>query len=709
MDVTSRHYPERVYAGILGKLAGVYFGRPVEGWSHEEIVARFGEITSFVSDQTGRPVVVPDDDISGTFTFIRALADNGFDPGLSPAQIGETWLNYIIEGRAILWWGGRGNSTEHTAFLNLASGLVAPESGSVARNGEVIAEQIGAQIFIDSWGLIAPGDPERAADLARRAASVSHDGAAIHAAQVVAAMVAQAFVDSDPDTLLDIAAAQIPVGSTIASVIGQVRDWCAGDADWLTTRRRIADAYPTHRYPGNVHIVPNHAVIVLALLHGKGDLRRSLSIATTAGWDTDCNAGNVGCILATAQGLSIFDDAADLRNPINDRLYLPTADGGRAITDAVIETGALVRTARALRDTDVEPWAPKNGARFHFDLPGATQGFTVSPENAAALLNAPSGDGSDQRMLRVEVQGPGPVQVLTPTFLGPEETADMGYAMLASPTLFAGQAIRARARLAGSSGETNGKGRACLVVRSYDGHDALVTAMGPPELLRAGAFVELDWRCAPATGGPIASVGLEVDAPVGRAVEIDFVTWDGAPEVELRPPSGSGKMSVTAWVNGVDQMHGWTLSQNRGTGLLIQGTREWVDYRATATLGTQIATRFGIAARVQGMRRYYALLICNDGRARLIRAHDGTDRELASTVIEWTSHRPWELAIQVVGKRITGWVDGVLIAEAIDDAPLSGGAVAVVVTEGTVSLDRVRVAPPPSARRPDIGAANSAR
>jgi len=90
MNVSDRHYPERVDAGILGKPAGVFFGPPVEGWSHEEIVSRFGEITTFVSDQLGHPVVVPDDDIAGPFTFGRALADNGFDPDLNLARIGET-------------------------------------------------------------------------------------------------------------------------------------------------------------------------------------------------------------------------------------------------------------------------------------------------------------------------------------------------------------------------------------------------------------------------------------------------------------------------------------------------------------------------------------------------------------------------------------------------------------------------------------------
>ncbi|MBA2247680.1 MAG: ADP-ribosylglycohydrolase family protein, partial [Chloroflexia bacterium] len=622
MDAASPRYPERVYAGILGKLAGVYFGRPVEGWSHEDIVRRFGEITTYVSDQLGHPVVVPDDDISGTLTFIRALADNGYDPGISPAQVGETWLNYIIEQRAILWWGGHGNSTEHTAFLNLQAGVPAPESGSIARNGQVTAEQIGAQIFIDSWGIIAPGDPQRAADLARRAASVSHDGAAIHAAQVVAAMVAQAFVEPDPAALLDVAVSQIPADSTIASVITRVRDWCATDDDWLTTRQRIADAYPNERYPGNVHVVPNHAVIVLALLHGGGDFRRSLSIATTAGWDTDCNAGNVGCILATAQGLAVFDDALDLRQPINDRLYLPTADGGRAITDAVIETGALVRTARAL--SGGEPWAPKGGARFHFDMPGATQGFTASTATEASLANVRSSNGSGSHALRIELQHAGPVAVMTPTFLRPEETENMGYAMLASPTLYAGQMLRGRVRLI-----SDAEASARIVIRSYDDPDALVTATGPSEALHQDAPADLSWTCAPDTGGPIASVGLEISGDAGTVVELDFLTWDGVPDAALPPPSSAGKVVTLAWVNGVDQLQGRTLSQNRGTGLISQGTREWTDYRATATVETQFTGRFGIAARVQGMRRWYALLIGADGHARLIRAHDGTDRELA--------------------------------------------------------------------------------
>src|ERR687885_723172 len=320
-------YPERVYAGVLGKIIGVYLGRPFEGWTYERIMA----------------------------------------------ELGETWLNYIIEHKTILWWGGLGNSTEHTAFIRLKRGVPAPRSGSIALNGQVVAEQIGAQIFVDGWAMVAPGDPELAADLARRAASVSHDGAAIHGAQVLAAMEAQAFVEPNIEKLLDVGVSVIPRDALIARMLGDIREWHVRHPDWRTTRACIDERYGYHIYGGNCHMVPNHALIILGLLYGEDNFQRSLMITNTAGWDTDCNSGNVGCLMGIKNGLAGIDAGPDWRGPVADRLYLPTADGGRAITDAVQETYRVVNIGRSLAGQ--APVAPKDGARFHFDLRGAVQGF----------------------------------------------------------------------------------------------------------------------------------------------------------------------------------------------------------------------------------------------------------------------------------------------------------------------------------------------
>ena len=95
-------YLERVYAGVLGKLIGVYLGRPFEGWTYQRIMRELGPIDYYVHDRFGVPLVVTDDDVSGTFTFVRALAEHGVKEDLSAEEIGKTWLNSIIEQRSIL-------------------------------------------------------------------------------------------------------------------------------------------------------------------------------------------------------------------------------------------------------------------------------------------------------------------------------------------------------------------------------------------------------------------------------------------------------------------------------------------------------------------------------------------------------------------------------------------------------------------------------
>ena len=128
-------YLERTYAGVLGKIIGVYLGRPFEQWSHEEITKDLGPILYYVNEKLGKPLIVTDDDISGTFTFIRALDDYELDVDSGDTwseKVGKTWLNYLIDRKSILWWGGIGKSTEHTAYARLAAGIPAPRSGSIA-------------------------------------------------------------------------------------------------------------------------------------------------------------------------------------------------------------------------------------------------------------------------------------------------------------------------------------------------------------------------------------------------------------------------------------------------------------------------------------------------------------------------------------------------------------------------------------------------
>jgi ADP-ribosylglycohydrolase len=695
----SASYAERVYAGVLGKLIGVYLGRPVEGWTYDRITEVHGEVDRYIHESRGMPLVVADDDVSGTFTFLRSLPDHGNDPNLTPEQIGNTWLNYLIERRTILWWGGIGNSTEHTAYLRLKSGIPAPLSGSIELNGTTVAEQIGSQIFIDGWGMIVPGDPERAADFARRAGSVSHDGEAIYGAQVIAAMEAQAFVEPQLERLIEVAVSLIPADSTIARLIANIREWHAAEPDWRNTREKIAANYGYDKYIGNCHMVPNHALIVMALLYGDDDFGKSLMIVNTAGWDTDCNAGNVGALLGIKNGLEgINTSAYDWRGPIADRMYLPTADGGRAITDAVIETYEVVNIGRALAGEP--PLAPKDGARFHFELPGAVQGFQ-GDHPSVTLHNVAGQSQAGTRTLAVrwtDERPDSPVVATTPTFIPPEAIVMPGsYMLLASPTLYPGQEVRARlVTHPGNAGPVEAR----LLIRYYGEGDELQTLAGSPAALSPGRDTMLVWRIPQLDGSPVAEVGIAVEpAEAGAgAVYLDWLTWDGAPNVDFRRPEAAGEMWRRAWVDGVDQFEGrwpepYRISQNHRTGLISQGTRDWIDYRITADVLIMLAKQGGIAARVGGMRRWYALMLCDDGMARLVK-----DREAISILAEYPFvvelDRRYRLSLTVRGNRIIAEIDGSKVADVLDDNdPLPAGGVGLIVTEGTLSSGAVRVEP----------------
>lgn len=693
-------YAERVYAGVLGKLIGVYLGRPFEGWSYERIMADLGEVNTYVHDKLSVPLVVTDDDISGTFTFLRALPDFGNSKGVTPDQIAKTWLNYIIENETILWWGGLGNSTEHTAYIRLKSGIPAPESGSIGLNGKVVAEQIGSQIFIDGWAMVAPGDPEFAAELARRASSVSHDGEAIYGAQVVAAMEAQAFVEHDLDKLIDCAVSLIPQDSIIYRMIADIREWHAAESDWRKTRERIETHYGYDTYKGNCHMIPNHGLIIFSLLYGDGDFRKSQMIVNTSGWDTDCNAGNVGCLLGIKNGLAGLESVPDLRNPVADRLYLPTGDGGRAITDALTESYHVVNIGRALAGKT--PLQPKNGAKFHFSLPGSVQGFQVEEESKRVTLeNTPDVGNPGQRVLAIKFQSK--ARVSTPTFIPSSDLAHYfekrGYKLLASPTLYSGQEVQARLI---SNPDNTHPGQTQLYVRVYGEGDELADMMGPSATLEPGEATLLTWTVPDTGSAPIAFIGLELNAPEAATFHLDSLTWSGSPRVQLNRPSKPGTMWKRAWVDALDHQdrlgyldhwpEPYRIVQNYGRSMITQGTCDWHDYRVSARLTPHLCRAGGLAVRVQGLKRYYAL-ICNGEKVQLVRNHYG-ETILAETNVGWKLGQPYELGLEVSGSRLVGYLNGERIVETTDPGRLlDGGGIGLIVEEGRIGCDDVSVKP----------------
>jgi hypothetical protein len=181
-------------------------------------------------------------------------------------------------------------------------------------------------------------------------------------------------------------------------------------------------------------------------------------------------------------------------------------------------------------------------------------------------------------------------------------------------------------------------------------------------------------------------------------VYLDHVAWDGVPNVTLTRPAEGGTMWRRAWVNGVDRFdehspEPYRLVQNSGTGLLVQGSRGWTDYEVGAPVRLHMAESAGIGARVQGMRRYYALLLCRGGKARLVKALDG-EAVLAEADFSWQFDHTHDLRLKVRGNRLRASIDGEGVFDVEDkDRPLTGGAVALVCEEGRAESELVRVRP----------------
>ncbi|CAM3669316.1 ADP-ribosylglycohydrolase family protein [Deinococcus frigens] len=673
-------YAKRVYAGVLGKMIGVYLGRPIEGWTSARIHSTFGEVRDYVNGAVGRPLIVTDDDLSGTFAFVRAIEEHG--PDLGSAEIGQTWLNQIVEGRTILWWGGMGNSTEETAYTRLKHGISAPASGSVALNGKMVAEQIGAQIFIDGWAMLAPGNPGLAARLARHAARVSHDGEAVDAAVAWVTMEALAFGPHSLIQLLDAAQRTLPVQGTLLQLYRDLRQWRQDLPDWRDAFSRLERQYGYHLYPGNAHVIPNHGVMLLALLYGNDSFEETLVICTSCGWDTDCNAGNVGALLGLRHGVEAIP--ARWRGPVADRLFVCSARGARVVTDAVQVTDDLVRLARRLNNLPPEPRPP----RYHFGPPGSVQGFEGS---RSAVLCGLGGS------LGIQIQGRG--RVTTAVFLPPDvpNTIDVPYArnlgagwnytLMATPALHPGQVVTAQV-------EAETSLMAGLTLDYYDAEDQLVRLDGQLQQLHLGTVTPLRWTVPDLGALPVARVGLNV---VGTGqLRLAHLDWNGTPRLHHTRPAGPGQMWRRAWVNAAQRLDIKSpdlmrFTQRDGVGQQMLDAPDWTDFVLEARLTAHLPAPFGLAVHTRGLRRHYALWI-SPGKVELVRQSDDVRRVLAQVPLDWESGSPVHCYLQITGGRLVARVESSHL-QAEDPEPLEAGGIAILAESNGVDLHCLTLQP----------------
>jgi hypothetical protein len=332
------------------------------------------------------------------------------------------------------------------------------------------------------------------------------------------------------------------------------------------------------------------------------------------------------------------------------------------------------------------------------------QGFSVDTapdsEGAATLANAEGHSALGKRSLAIRYQklsAGRAARVSTPTFTPPDALTMPGYRLHASPTLYSGQTVQTRLQADEANQEAV---TAQLYIRVYGENDLLKRVDGTQVTLNPGESCEPSWQIPDTQGDPIEEIGIEVRGRDGESgtVYLDSLTWSGTPTLTLTRPAHDAKLWRSAWVDGVDYYgerwpESFRLVQNNGRGLLIQGARDWTDYAAAATIASESARAVGIAVRVQGMKRYYALLLCAGNKIRLVKALDG-DTILAEADFAWESTQSYALRLAVEGNHLRGWIDGQMIVEASDaGSPLSGGGAAYVIEEGTLMSDAMAIEP----------------
>lgn len=677
-------YREKVYAGVLGKLIGVFFGRPIEGWPYEKIREKFNIVDSYVNQIVGTPLHVADDDLAGTFTFLKAAEDFEGNPSqLTAEDFGNAWLDYIIENKTVFWWGGLGRSTEHTAYLRLKSGIAAPLSGSAVTNGKGVSEQIGAQIFMDAYALMCPGDPELARYLVGQCAAVSHDGIAVESAKFLASIEAMAFEEQNLYCLLE-KGMELSADKNLKKIVDSVWEATEKTQDFRKVRQWLEDTYSYSFYPGNCHVIPNLALLLAALLLGGDDFEKAMKLCVSAGWDTDCNGANLGCINGVRLGLESLTCGYDFRGPVADRFYNISADGGSCVTDAVRETDRILLQHDRIYQTNTWQKRP----RFSFSLPGAVQGFSCEEQQKIELKNrneiVPGEHG-----LCISLKSGEKVHLSTLTMY---DIADVygGYELIASPTLYSGQTVQIECRT------LFGKVKLRPYVIFYDFDDREEYLYGTAAIVENQK--KISWKIPQNNGRTVKKIGICCEG-ISEQSELVFesMDWDEAPE-ELRISGslrnydlGHPNMQLKAFTTSAEQFsfdsrRTFTVSHTGKNGVAVTGTEQWRDYEVECTLLPGLCRRMGLVARCRGLRRYYAFVLQDEKNALLLVKKGKEEKILARSKFPYEQNKEYRVVMNLTGNHLTVSVDGKKLLEATDDTYSRGGC-GFLVDEGTFLAD----------------------
>lgn len=179
------------------------------------------------------------------------------------------------------------------------------------------------------YGLVRPGRPAEAAELAWRDARMSHTGSGLYGAMFVAASLAVAFVAGDPEEVLYVGAGEVPAASPLYEAIMTL---LAAHRKGASPAEAAAAALHFRQRPLPAgHALRGAGLVAHALLYGGGNVRQTLRCVDDALNESDDVAGSVakGVACAILGALDVTDSS----------LTLPAS-----LEELAARTAALART-----------------------------------------------------------------------------------------------------------------------------------------------------------------------------------------------------------------------------------------------------------------------------------------------------------------------------------------------------------------------------
>lgn len=703
---------EKIYAGWLAKIIGIRLGAPVEGWTHDQIRDVYGTITDY-------PVAysrfAADDDSNGPLFFLRAL-EKSMSEGrqMTADDVGEALLNYAPYEHGFFWWGGYGCSTEHTAYLNLRQGIPAPESGSVRQNGSTMAEQIGGQIFIDTWGLVTPGNPALAAELAEKAASVTHGGNGVYGGIFVAVCISIAFVEKDIWKILETGLSYIPSDCAYASVVKEIMRFYQENPDDF--EKCFAYIYENHgydKYPGNCHILPNIAVMILALLYGEGDFSRTITICNQCGWDTDCNVGNVAAIMGVRGGLEAIDKK--WRQPVNDFLACSSVIGSLNIQDIPYGACYIAKLAWQLAGEEL-PQKYKEIIEnrihsCHFEFPGSTHAIEVRREQPDKemcqkleyhLKNTDETAGSGERSLQVDAypaRHGDRICIYKRTYLRPKDFHDSRYDPAFSPLVYSGQTLHGSVMIPEDGSDCT----VSLYVRNARTGEILKSEVSTSE---KNKWIRLEYKIPDRQGILLDEAGFAVEIlPSGGDQDrirlfIDDLYADGTPDYEVN----MAKEEIEYWtpvhreISQFTRLKGNLYLENgelhlscSDFGEAYTGGYDWTDYMTSFGIRPQTGKQHYCGVRIQGGVRGYFAGFSDEEFVLMKNKRDGMEK-LAAVPFTVINGKEYQISMTVIGNCIKAELEGTVLEVMDRKNPYVTGSVGLAVRNGShISCSSIRI------------------